>query len=127
MKTNVVAFGLCIVVVLCLMIHVSVTKRTSIENEVYDSLEQAIDQSLEVINTKPYQVVSDEELVAEFNKALLLNAASDSEVSVKVYGVDYKQGYIDVEVSGKFVYGNGKEGVVKCRKSGMCEVKIEKY
>lgn len=121
MKTNVVLFGLCIVVVLCLMIHVSVTKKTSIENEVYDSLEQAIDQSLEVINTKPYKVLSNEELVAEFNKALLLNVVSDSEVSVKVYGVDYKQGYIDVEVSGKFVYGNGKEGVVKCRKSGVCE------
>lgn len=121
MKTNVVAFGACIIVVLCLMINVSVTKRTSMENEVYDSLEQAIDQSLEVINIKPYKVVSNEELVAEFNKALLLNVASDSEVSIKVYGSDYEQGYIDVEVSEKFAYGNGKEGVVRCRKSGLCE------
>lgn len=121
MKTNVVAFGLCLIVVLCLMIHVSVTKRTSVENEVYDSLEQAIDQSLEVINTKPYKVTSNEELLAEFNKALLLNVASDSEVSVKVYGVDYEQGYIDVEVREKFVYGNRENGVVMCRKSGGCE------
>ena len=122
MKTNVVAFGICIIVVLCLMINSSVTKRTSVENEVYDSLEQAINQSLEVINTKPYKVVSNEELLAEFNKALLLNVASDSEVSVKVYGVDYEQGYIDVEVSEKFAYGNGKEGLVRCRKRGVCEM-----
>lgn len=125
MKTNVVAFGVCIIVVLCLMINGSVTKRTSVENEVYDSLEQAINQSLEVINTKPYKVTSNEELLAEFNKALLLNVASDSEVSIKVYGIDYEQGYIDVEVSEEFVYGNGKEGVVRCRKSGVCEVVLK--
>lgn len=122
MKTNVVAFGICIIVVLCLMINGSVTKRTSVENEVYDSLEQAINQSLEVINTKPYKVTSNEELLAEFNKALLLNVASDSEVSIKVYGIDYEQGYIDVEVSEEFVYGNGKEGLVRCRKRGVCEM-----
>lgn len=97
-------------------------KRTSVENEVYDSLEQAINQSMEVINTKPYKVTSNEELLVEFNKALLLNVASDSEVSIKVYGIDYEQGYIDVEVSEKFVYGNGKEGVFRVRKSGVCEV-----
>ena len=107
------------------MINGSVTKRTSVENEVYDSLEQAINQSLEVINTKPYKVTSNEELLAEFNKALLLNVASDSEVSIKVYGIDYEQGYIDVEVSEEFVYGNGKEGVVRCRKSGVCEVVLK--
>lgn len=122
MKTNVVAFGVCIIVVLCLMINGSVMKRTSVENEVYDSLEQAINQSMEVINTKPYKVTSNEELLVEFNKALLLNVASDSEVSIKVYGIDYEQGYIDVEVSEKFAYGNGKEGVFRVRKSGVCEV-----
>lgn len=117
-----VAFGICIIVVLCLMINSSVTKKTSVENEVYDSLEQAINQSLEVINTKPYKVTSNEELLGEFNKALLLNVASDSEVSIKVYGIDYEQGYIDVEVSEEFVYGNGKKGTVRCRKSGVCEM-----
>lgn len=121
MKTNVVAFGLCIVLILCLMINVSVTKKTAVSNEAYDSLEQAIDQSLEVINTKPYKVESNEELLAEFNKALLLNINSNCNIHVKVYGVDYIQGYLDVEVSEDFVYPNGNKGVVKCRKCGVCE------
>lgn len=112
---------MCIVLVLCVIINYSITKKTSIENEVYDSLEQAIDQSLEMINTKPYEYKSDEELVSEFCKAVELNINSDSKISIKVYRVDYKEGYLDVELSEEFVHGNGKKAVVKCRKSGICE------
>ncbi len=54
------------------------------------------------MTVKPYSVNSNDELVADFMEALLVQINSDSTVVVNVLDVDYQKGLLSVEVIEKY-------------------------
>lgn len=83
------------------------------QQEADTALSQAIDSTLSsVISDRNYTIENNEAFVADFLKALLIHANSDSDISIAVLEADYDYGILSVEVTEKFAHPNGKRGSV---------------
>lgn len=83
------------------------------QSEAEYMLAQAMDSSLSgVMQGKNRAIKDNEDFVADFLKALLIQANSDSDITVSVLHADYKQGILSVEITEKFRHPNGNPGSV---------------
>ena len=59
---------------------------------------------------------SDKEMVASFIQNMCVSFKSNGDINIEVMGVDYKEGMLDVLVTEKFTYLNGKQAKISTRK-----------
>ena len=91
-------------------------------NEVETALNAAVEQALgQVQSSKGYAIGSREELIAEFNRILLLQMESDSDLQVNILTANVEKGVLDVEVRENYRNILGKPEEVTCRKGEECK------
>ena len=117
MKSIIKVVGFGVIILLTVLILASVTSKSNRSYEIKQSLNTAIQQSAKVLNDERYKIESDAQMVAEFNRNLLLQLDSNSKISVEVYSVDYEKGMLDTQITLTFQYPHGKEDTVKTRKT----------
>lgn len=105
------ACGLLAVFVTAMML--TMYGRQARQSEAALMLAGALDSSLSgVLQEQNGMAENNEYLVADFLKALLIQANSDSDITVSILDADYKKGILSVEITQKFKHPNGNAGSV---------------
>lgn len=110
-----VAFGMAcgLVSIFVIVMMLTIFGRSARQDETEYILAQAIDSSLsDVMKGRNGDIEENEDFVADFLKTLLIQANSDSDITVSVLDADYKQGILSVEITEKFKHPNGNTGSV---------------
>lgn len=111
-----IACGLTALFMLALML--TLYGRGARQQEANLALSQAIDATLSgVMSENNDAILSNEDFVADFLKAFLIQANSDSDFTVSVLDADYEKGLLSVEVVERFTHPNGKKGAVSERRT----------
>lgn len=101
---------------------ISVQSEMDRQDELNKAVSAAVKQTVEASQIENQKdITSDKELVAHFIQIMSTNMNSQGDISVEVMGVDYKEGMLDVLVTQKFSYLNGKEAEVSVRKCAIYE------
>jgi len=119
--------GMCFVFVIVISMSIIFTTDGSrIRNEeIVDSLSAAIESSMKILNDNEYKIADNEEFIADFTQALLLQIESDSNVTINILDVDYKTGILSIEVIEHYKHPNGNSATVACVKTVIFEQDID--
>ena len=117
MKQAIIVIGIAVLVMLVSLTLLSVESRMDRQDELDRVVSAAVKQTVKDSQIK-YQVsiTSDKEMVAQFIQNMCTSITSDGDLQVEVMGVDYKEGMLDVLVTERFSYLNGKEAKITTRK-----------
>ena len=127
MKYTIYGISLSAIAVLAVVAVLVFSGRNVRKNEVETALNTAVEQSLEQLKSKKgYEIKSQQELVAEFNRMLLLQVESDAGLQVDILTADAQKGALDVKVTETYQNILGNPEMVTCRKSVIIEEYVEK-
>ena len=122
MKQFITVIGIAVIVTLIAMILLSEQSRASRNDELEKAVSGAVKQTVKASQAEGQSdITSNRLMVAHFVSIISNNIKSDGEISIKVLGVDYKEGLLDVKVSETFNYLNGKEKTITVRKCAIYE------
>ncbi len=122
MKQFITIIGIAVIVTLIAMTILSEQSRNSREDELEKAVSGAVKQTVKASHADGQtDITSNKEMVAHFVNVVSSNIKSDGKISVKVLGVDYQEGLLDVKVSETFNYLNGKEKTITVRKCAIYE------
>lgn len=122
MKQIVVIIGMAVIAIIVSMTLLSTESKMDRQDELNRAVSAAVKQTVDDSQvSEQKEITSNKEMVAHFIQLMSVNMNSDSNVSVEVMGVDYKEGMLDVLVTEKFKYLNGKNGTVSIRKCAIYE------
>ncbi len=92
------------------------------QNELNRAVDSALQDTVEnQFDTKTYSVGSNDEFIADFMEALLVQINSDCRIKVNVLDVDYQKGLLSVEVIEKYKHPIGTEGQVSVKRTVIME------
>ncbi len=98
--------------------------KTYNQNETQRLSQMASYQALKQAST-PYQnIKSNEQLVGEVLKEVVLNKSSDCDIEVEILDVDYLNGLIDLKIKQTFQHVNGKKTEIESRRTIILEEDI---
>lgn len=126
MKYTVYGISLSAIAILAVVAVLVFSGRNVRKNEVETALNTAVEQSLEQLKSKKgYEIKSQQELVAEFHRMLLLQVESDADLQVDILTADAQKGALDVRVTETYQNILGNTEKVVCRKSVIIEEYVE--
>lgn len=97
------------------------------ENEADKALNTAVEQTLEQLKKYGgYEIANAQELIADFQQALLLHISSDADLEVKILAADTERGILDVKITETYQTINAKKKQAVCRKTVILEEYSEK-
>ncbi len=118
MKSVFLGFGITICSLLSIVIVMTLCGTNLRQNELNDAVANALMDTIEnQFDDMTYSVNSNDELVADFLEALLVQINSDSLVVVNVLDVDFQKGLLSVEVIEKYKHPIGTEGQVSVKRT----------
>ena len=117
MKQVIIVIGIAVLIMLVSLTILSVESKTDRQDELDRVVSAAVKQTVKDSQT-PNQttITSNKEMVAQFIQNVCTSISSDGDLQVEVMGVDYEEGMLDVLVTEKFLYLNGKQGKITTRK-----------
>ena len=122
MKQFITIIGIAVIVTLISLTILSEQSRASRQDELEKAVSGAVKQTVKASHADGQtDITSDKEMVAHFINVVSYNIKSDGKISVKVMGVNYKEGLLDVKVSETFKYVNGREKTITVRKCAIYE------
>lgn len=122
MKHTIYGVALAFAAVLIIAAVMTVSGGDVRENEMDKALNTAVEQSLEQLRMEGgYEVENYQELIADFNQAILLHIASDSDLKVEVLAADVKRGVLDVQVTETYTTVKGSKKNASVRKTVILE------
>ncbi len=106
-----IACGMTAVFVLVMML--TLFGRAARKQETDKALAQAIDSTLSnVMSEHNYTIEKNEDFIADFLKALLIQTNSTSDLTVSVLDADYEHGILSVEITETYTHPDGNKGSV---------------
>lgn len=122
MKQFITIIGIAVIVTLISLTLLSEQSRASRQDELEKAVSGAVKQTVKASHADGQtDITSDKEMVAHFINVVSYNIKSDGKISVKVMGVNYKEGLLDVKVSETFKYVNGRVKTITVRKCAIYE------
>lgn len=122
MKQFIIIIGMSVIAIIVSMILMSKESKMDRQDELSRAVSAAVKQTVNASQiTNQQEITSDKEMVAQFIQIMSVNINSNSDISVEVMGVDYREGMLDVLVTAKFKYVSGKTGTVSVRKCAVYE------
>ena len=122
MKSVFLGFGITICSIISIVIVMTLCGTNMRQNELNRSVDSAIKDTVEnQFDDTTYSVNSNDEFVADFMEALLVQINSDCSVVVNVLDVDYQKGLLSVEVIEKYIHPIGTEGNVSVKRTVIME------
>lgn len=110
-----VAFGIAcgLFAIFTLVVMLTLYGRQARQEETNAALSQAVHSALSGVMSADHRgIKEDKEFTADFLKAFLVQANSDSDIRVTVLDADVRLGLLSVEITEKFQHPNGKDGSV---------------
>ena len=106
-----IACGITAIFVFALML--TLYGRSARQTETNTILAQAVNSTLShVMGERNDTIEKNEDFIADFLQALLVQKNSDSDLTVSILEADYEYGILSVEITEKFRHPNGKKGAV---------------
>lgn len=94
------------------------------DEEITETLSAAVETTLQnLLNDSSYDIEDNEELVADFLQALLVQLGSETDVEVNVLHADAKKGLLSIEVNAVYQHPNGKKGHISCCRTILFDTK----
>lgn len=122
MKSVFLGFGITICSIISIVIVMTLCGTNMRQNELNRAVDSAIKDTVEnQFDDTTYSVNSNDEFVADFMEALLVQINSDCSVVVNVLDVDYQKGLLSVEVIEKYIHPIGTEGEVSVKRTVIME------
>ena len=122
MKSVFLGFGITICSIISIVIVMTLCGMNIRQNELNRAVDSAIKDTVEnQFDDTTYSVNSNDEFVADFMEALLVQINSDCSVVVNVLDVDYQKGLLSVEVIEKYIHPIGTEGNVSVKRTVIME------
>ena len=122
MKSVFLGFGITICSIISIVIVMTLCGTNIRQNELNRAVDSAIKDTVEnQFDDTTYSVNSNDEFVADFMEALLVQINSDCSVVVNVLDVDYQKGLLSVEVIEKYIHPIGTEGNVSVKRTVIME------
>lgn len=122
MKSTFLGFGITLCSILSIVIVITLCASNIRQNELNRAVDSALKDTVEnQFDPTTYSVNSNEELVADFMEALLVQINSNSSVMVQVLDVDYQKGLLSVEVKETFQHPIGTQGQVTVKRTVIME------
>ena len=122
MKSVFLGFGITICSIISIVIVMTLCSTNMRQNELNRAVDSAIKDTVEnQFDDTTYSVNSNDEFVADFMEALLVQINSDCSVVVNVLDVDYQKGLLSVEVIEKYIHPIGTEGNVSVKRTVIME------
>lgn len=122
MKQVIIVIGMAVIIMIVSMTLLSEESKIDRQDELNRAVSAAVKQTVADSQIeKQKEITSDKEMVAQFIQNMSMNMSSQGNISIEVMGVDYKEGMLDVLVTQKFSYLNGKEETVSVRKCAIYE------
>lgn len=122
MKNVFLGFGITICSIISIVIVMTLCGTNMRQNELNRAVDSAVQDTVEnQFDTKTYSVSSNDEFIADFIEALLVQINSDCSVKVNVLDVDYQKGLLSVEVTQKYKHPIGTEGQVSVKRTVIME------
>lgn len=127
MKHTIFGISLAAIALLAIAVSLGVSGKSVRANEMETSLNAAIEQSLEQLCIEKGSVAGDyQDMVADFNRLLLLQMESDSDIQVEILTADAQKGVLDVRITERYQNILGQEREAVCRKSVILEEYAQK-
>lgn len=122
MKNVFLGFGITICAIISIVIVMTLYGTNMRQNELNRAVDSAVEDTVEnQFDNKTYSVSSNDEFIADFIEALLVQINSDCSVKVNVLDVDYQKGLLSVEVIEKYKHPIGTDGQVSVKKTVIME------
>lgn len=122
MKQVIIVISTVVIVILTTMILSADINKMDRQDELDRAVSAAAKQTVKDSQiSEQTEINSNEEMIAHFVNLLSVSINSDSDLSVEVMGADYEEGMLDVLVTSKFKYINGKNGTLSVRKCAIFE------
>lgn len=122
MKNVFLGFGITICAIISIVIVMTLCGTNMRQNELNRAVDSALQETVEnQFDSKTYSVSSNDEFIADFMEALLVQINSDCGIKVNVLDVDYQKGLLSVEVIEKYKHQIGTEGQVSVKRTVIME------
>ena len=122
MKNVFLGFGITICAIISIVIVMTLCGTNMRQNELNRAVDSALQDTVEnQFDSKTYSVSSNEEFIADFIEALLVQINSDCTVKINILDVDYQKGLLSVEVIEKYKHPIGTEGEVSVKRTVIME------
>lgn len=86
-------------------------------------LQEQIEDEIYGTHTKRKEITSNKQYLEEFSQCFYKLIVSDSQFNIKVYGIDYTKGLLDIEVESTFQMFNGHKKTMKSRKTSIIDIR----
>ena len=117
MKNVFLGFGITICAIISIVIVMTLCGTNMRQNELNRAVDIALQDTVEnQFDSKTYSVSSNDEFIADFIEALLVQINSDCTVKINILDVDYQKGLLSVEVIEKYKHPIGTEGQVSVKR-----------
>lgn len=117
MKQAIIVIGIAVLIMMVSLTLLSVESRTDRQDELDRVVSAAVKQTVKESQIEEQtNINSDKEMIAQFIQNMCTSIKSDGDLQIEIMGVDYKEGMLDVMVTEKFLYPNGKQGKITSRK-----------
>lgn len=90
-------------------------------NETAKIAENATYETLNAIKNESTDIGSDQEMIAEIIKNIVIEYDSNSDVEVRIISLDSRNGLLDLEIIQTFKHSNGEEETVSERRTVILE------
>ncbi|MFA9464417.1 MAG: hypothetical protein ACERKN_09010 [Velocimicrobium sp.] len=117
MKNVFLGFGITICAIISIVIVMTLCGTNMRQNELNRAVDIALQDTVEnQFDSKTNSVSSNDEFIADFIEALLVQINSDCTVKINVLDVDYQKGLLSVEVIEIYKHPIGTEGQVSVKR-----------
>lgn len=121
-KGGVMVFAAFLLVICIMDSGTSVIRR----NETAQIAEKAAYESVNAVKNKSTEINSDQEMIAEIVKNVILEYNSNSDIVVKIISIDTRNGMVDLEVDQTFTHANGFTETTSERRTVILEDYVDK-
>ena len=122
MKNVFLGFGITICAIISIVIVMTLCGTNMRQNELNRAVDSALQETVEnQFDSKTYSVSSNDEFIADFMEALLVQINSECSIIVNVLDVDYQKGLLSVEIIEKYKHPIGTEGQVSVKRTVIME------
>jgi len=107
------------------IIHLSIISNNTRQEELTSTLGTTVEDTMNTMRVNHmYKINNVDQFMADFCTAFMLKQNANSDLTIKLVGIDCNNGAVYIQVDSKFVYPNGRVKTITYKTSLILEEKI---